>query len=121
MQKGLTEEPNPLHNDLKGLEVITESHQYIPPNEEILYKQEIPQRRKTDTPFHKFTETIETSWIKFVNSFKKHLSLMIIFVLIGGACGLYLSKIVYDFRLKEITLIGGLVYDGRVYDVKVRP
>lgn len=101
-----------LIEDQTNLEVITESQ---------CIQQEIPLRRKEDTKLHQFTTSIENGLTKFINSFKKHLSLMIIFVLLGGACGLYLSKIVYDFRLKEITMIGGFVFDGKVFDVKLRP
>jgi hypothetical protein len=83
--------------------------------------EEIKNRRKEDSKMNQFAHSVEITWINFVNSFKKHLSLMIIFVLLGGACGIYISKIVYDFRMKEITMIGGLVFNGEIFDVKKRP
>ncbi len=67
------------------------------------------------------TESLETGWLKFVNWIKKSIAMMIIFILIGGAGGLYIAKIVYNLRMNEVCKVGGFVYDNRVYDVKLRP
>jgi hypothetical protein len=99
-----------------------------PPEMEVITESEIPSiqieptlRRKTDSKLHQFTTSIESGWIRFMDWFKKSIATMIIFILLGGAGGLYLAKIVYDFRMTEVTMIGGFVHDGRVYDAKLRP
>jgi hypothetical protein len=56
-----------------------------------------------------------------IDAFKKHLAMMIIFVLFGSCCGLYAAKIIYDLRMGEITKVGGFVYDNKVYNVSLRP
>lgn len=68
-----------------------------------------------------FINIAGNTWMKIINSIKKHLALLIIFILIGNAIGLYLAKIVYDFRMKEISAIGGYIHNGKIYDVKLRP
>ena len=57
----------------------------------------------------------------FVDAFKKHLAMLIIFVLLGVAGGLYIGKIIYNMRMGEICMVGGYVYDNKIYDVKLRP
>lgn len=66
-------------------------------------------------------ENIKISLNKFAESFKKHLALMIIFILLGSSLGLYAGKIIYNWRMGEITKVGGCVYNNKVYDVKLRP
>jgi len=69
----------------------------------------------------KFKKSIGENLSNMGASIKKHLALMIIFILIGGAGGLYIASIIYDWRMSEVTKVGGFVYDKRVYDVKIRP
>lgn len=69
----------------------------------------------------KFIKSIESNLSNVGASIKKHLALMIIFILIGAAVGLYAAKFLYEWRMDEVTKVGGFVYDKRVYDVKLRP
>lgn len=77
--------------------------------------------RKEYSKMSHITETMESNWLKFVNSFKKHLSMMIVFILIGCGTGLYIAKIIYDYRMNEVTRVGGFVHDNKVFDIKLRP
>lgn len=76
---------------------------------------------KENSRMNHIAESLENSWLKFANWIKKSIAMMIIFILLGGTGGLYIAKFIYDFRMKEITMIGGFVHDKRVYDVKLRP
>lgn len=73
---------------------------------------------KGDNSFMGKLQTLMQGWIA---SIKKHIALMIIFVLIGVGFGLYGGYYVYNLRMDEITKIGGFVFKNKVYDVKFRP
>lgn len=70
---------------------------------------------------NKLQITLITKINQGIDAFKKHLAMMIIFVLFGSCCGLYAAKIIYDLRMGEITKVGGFVYDHKIFDVKLRP
>jgi len=55
------------------------------------------------------------------NWIKKSIAMMIIFVLIGMAGGIYIAKIAYDMRMDEVCKVGGFVHDKKIFDVKLRP
>ena len=74
-----------------------------------------------DVPLGFSTERKNSTMNHIADWVKKSIAMMIIFILLGGAGGLYIAKFIYDFRMKEITMIGGFVHDKRVYDVKLRP
>jgi hypothetical protein len=104
------------------IEVITKS---VVPN--ITQQEQVNcTRRKTDTKLHQFTHSIESSWIKFINWFKKSIAMMMIFILFGATCGLYIAKILYDLRMDEIAQLAkngssGYIHKGQIFDVKLRP
>jgi hypothetical protein len=77
--------------------------------------------QKEETKLETFLNWIVANWTNFINWIKKSIAMMVIFILLGGACGLYIAKIIYDFRMNEITMIGGFVHNKQVYDVKLRP
>jgi len=58
-------------------------------------------RKESFTMTH-VIEVIESSWMKFANWIKKSIAMMIIFVLIGMAGGIYIAKIAYDMRMDEV-------------------
>lgn len=64
---------------------------------------------------------LQNNWHLFVDWFKKSLAMMIVFILLGASIGIYVSKIVYDMRMNEVTKVGGFVYDNKVYNVSLRP
>jgi ankyrin repeat protein len=66
-------------------------------------------------------KTFKNNYNSFINWLNKFVSVLIIFILIGCGLGFYLSKIVYDLRLKEITQVGGFVFEKQIYDVNLRP
>ena len=101
-------------------EVITESAQYVPDAKQTIEQPSVIIDRR-NSRLNDFTHSLESNWVKFINSFKKHLSMMIIFILIGGTLGLYVAKFIYDFRMNEICRVGGFVHNNTVYDVKLRP
>lgn len=68
-----------------------------------------------------FMNNLQNNWHLFVEWFKKSLAMMIVFILIGASLGIYVSKIVYDMRMNEVTKVGGFVYDNTVYNVSLRP
>jgi hypothetical protein len=81
---------------------------------------------KEETKLSIFMNWMSENWIHFINWIKKSISMMIIFVLLGCAGGLYLSKIIYDMRMDEIaqlakTGVAGYVHKGQIFDVKMRP
>lgn len=76
---------------------------------------------KENSTMQHITESLETGWFKLINWVKKSIAMMIIFILIGGAGGLYIAKIAYNLRMNEVCKVGGFVHDNRVYDVKLRP
>lgn len=51
----------------------------------------------------------------------KHLSLLLIAILIGVAIGFKLSIWYLDYRINESVKLQGFVYQGTIYDIKVRP
>ena len=82
--------------------------------------------RKENSTMNHIAETIESGWLKFANWVKKSIAMMIIFILLGGAGGLYIAKIIYDIRMDEISKLAktgtaGYVHKGYIYDVKLRP
>ncbi len=74
----------------------------------------------TSIPLKEKVSIKETS-NNFLNWLNKFVSVLIIFILIGCGFGIYISKFIYDMRLKEITTVGGFVYEQKIYDVKIRP
>jgi len=77
--------------------------------------------RKENFTLTHIIEVMESGYSRFTNWIKKSIAMMIIFVLIGGAGGLYIAKFIYDFRMSEICKVGGFVYDKKVYNVSLRP
>jgi len=113
----MNNEKNIVNLTEEKLEVITENED---PAVDLFLK------RNGDSKMDTFRDSLETKWSKFANSFKKHLSLMIIFVLLGCALGLYFAKIIYNFRMDEIAQLAktgpaGYVHNNQIYDVKLRP
>lgn len=96
------------------IEVITENCNL---NENIKTNEVITKESK----LNKFWHWLGDNWIHFINWIKKSIAMMIVFMMIGCAGGLYIAKWIYDFRMYEITKVGGFVHDGRVYDAKLRP
>jgi hypothetical protein len=104
------------------LEIITENSESIPAEPEDISKQAVINfPEKEETKLEKFILLLENYGARIVNWIKASIAMMIIFILIGGAGGLYIAKIIYDFRMSEVTRVGGFVYDNRVFDVKLRP
>ena len=98
-----------------------------PPKYDIISEGYNPDdKRMAEKENSKMNQLIENGWLNFVNWIKKSIAMMIIFILIGAAGGMYLSKIIYNYRMDEITKMattgnGGFVYSGHIYDVKLRP
>ena len=81
---------------------------------------------KEETQLEKVISIFENYGARITNWLKKSIAMMIIFILIGVAGGLYIAKIIYDFRMDEIstlakTGVAGYVHKGNIYDVKLRP
>jgi hypothetical protein len=74
-----------------------------------------------DTQESNVMNIFENGSLKIVNWIKKSIAMMTIFILIGCSLGFYLSKIVYNIRMNEVTMVGGFIHDNKVYDVKLRP
>jgi len=116
---------NKYEQESKGSEevIITESCE--PVLEEVVNSVTQPST-KEETKLSIFINWMSENWIHFINWIKKSISMMIIFVLLGCAGGLYLSKIIYDMRMDEIsqlakTGVAGYVHKGQIFDVKIRP
>jgi len=69
-------------------------------------------------------KTINSSidWYDKLNNWlKKHLTILIIWVLVGMAIGFTISKVIYKDKMNEAVKLGGLIHNNLVYDVKLRP
>lgn len=51
----------------------------------------------------------------------KHLSLLVIAILIGVTLGFKLSIWYLDYRINESIKLQGFIHQGIVYDIKLRP
>lgn len=73
-----------------------------------------------------FVKILETAWMRFSEWFKRSSTIIITMLLVGFACGMFVSKIIYDIRMNEISILAktgsaGYVHNGLIYDVKLRP
>lgn len=122
--------------DLSNLEVITESVEQniqepsiIAPASDIVTESYNPDDKSLGKENPKLNYAImilEEYGTKFINWVKKSIAMMIIFMLLGCAFGMYVSKMVYDFRMNEISQLAktgtaGYVHKGQIFDVKIRP
>jgi len=58
---------------------------------------------------------------EIVNTFHKMGFWFLIFFLIGFLCGGYSIYKYQHYQINEATIIGGLVFDNKVFDIKRRP
>lgn len=63
----------------------------------------------------------QESLVKGYHMITKHLSLLTIAVLIGIVIGFKVTIMYLDHRITEAVILQGFVYEGTIYDVKVRP
>lgn len=59
--------------------------------------------------------------LKAYHTTTKHLSLLLIAILIGVAIGFKLVGFYVDYRIDESIKIQGFIYKGVIYDIKPRP
>lgn len=78
-----------------------------------LYESQEKQVRKFDAPI---------DWYDKLNIwFKKHLTILLIWILVGMSIGFTISKVIYKDKMNEAVKLGGLIHNNLVYDVKLRP
>lgn len=58
---------------------------------------------------------------QFIDIFKKHFTIFIIWLTIGICIGLTISKQLYKQRMDDAIKLGGLIHKNIVYDIKLRP
>ncbi len=63
--------------------------------------------------------------VTFINTHKQLIQAVGFWVLLvfltGFACGLLVSKGIWEYKSGEVTKVGSVLIDGRVYDVKLKP
>lgn len=57
---------------------------------------------------------------KVVSFLKIHITIFIIWFSIGTFTGLVMAKFLYELRMNEAVKVGGLIYNQKVYDIKLR-
>lgn len=74
------------------------------------YSEQIEHEQKVISKFEKLGNTI-----------KKNFTFMIIFIGVGIAIGLSISKELYVNKMNEAIKLGGLIHKNIVYDIRLRP
>ncbi len=62
--------------------------------------------------------------VKFINnkSLIQAISFWVLLVfLLGFGSGLMASKGIWEYKANEVTKVGAVLIDGKIYDVKLRP
>jgi hypothetical protein len=58
---------------------------------------------------------------KISNAVYKWVLISLVFFLCGCGVGLWVAQKYYNYKMGEIVMVKGFVYEKNVYDVKVRP
>jgi len=52
---------------------------------------------------------------------KSHLTILLIWIMIGTCFGLVVSRQLYKQRMDEAIKLGGLIHDNKIYNIILRP